>query len=186
MRPDVGGKRTMQAAAVYMIVFRVVHILAGVAWGGSVFLFVVFLQPSAGAIGPAAAPFLGELLGKRKLVDAILWIAAFSIAGGVLLYWHDVQLFGGLGDWVGSREGFVLTIGAVAAIVAFLIGLFGTKPRLDRVLALNRQVAGAGGPPAPEQTAEIGRLQSQLRILARTSLALIGVSVLAMSTARYW
>lgn len=176
----------MQAAAVYMIVFRVVHILAGVAWGGSVFLFVVFLQPSAGAIGPAAAPFLGELLGRRKLVDAILWIAAFSIAGGLLLYWHDMQEVGGLADFVGLQRGFVLTIGAVAGIAAFLIGLFGTKPRLDRVMALNRQAAQAGGPPAPEQAAQIGRLQSQLRVLARTSLALIGVSVLAMSTARYW
>jgi hypothetical protein len=176
----------MQAAAVYMIVFRVVHILAGVVWGGSVFLFVVFLQPTAGAIGPAAAPFLGELLGRRKLVDAILWIAAFTIVGGAFLYWHDVQLVGGLGDWVGSRQGFVFTIGAVAAIVAFLIGLFGVKPKLDRVLALNRQAMEAGGAPTPERAAEIGRLQSQLRILARTSLAFIGVSVLAMSTARYW
>jgi hypothetical protein len=176
----------MPAAAVYMILFRVVHILAGVAWGGSVFLFVVFLQPSAAAIGPAAAPFVGELLGRRKLVDAILWIAAFTIAGGLFLYWHDMQLAGGLGDWVGSRKGFVLTVGAVAAVAAFLIGLFGTKPRLDSVLALNREAAQAGGPPTPERAAEIGRLQSQLRMLARTSLALIGVSVLAMSTAEYW
>jgi uncharacterized membrane protein len=176
----------MQAASFFMITFRVMHILAGVIWGGSVFLFVVFLQPSAAAIGPAAAPFVGELLGRRKLLDAILWIAAFSIVGGAFLYWHDVQIYGGLGDWVGSRQGFVLTIGAVAAIVAFLIGLFGTRPRLVRVMALNRRAAQAGGPPPPEDAAEIGRLQPQLRVLARTSLALIGVSVLAMSTARYW
>jgi hypothetical protein len=176
----------MQAAALYVIVFRVVHIVAAVAWGGSVFLFVVYLQPTAGAIGPAAAPFVGELLGRRRLVDAILWIAAFAIAGGLFLYWHDMQNAGGLGDWVGSRLGLVLTIGAVAAIAAFLIGLFGTKPRLDRVLAMNREAAKAGGPPAPEQAAEIGRLQGQLRVLARSSLALIGVSALAMSTARYW
>jgi uncharacterized membrane protein len=176
----------MLAASVYMIVFRVLHILAGVVWGGSVFLLVVFLQPSAATIGPAAAPFVGELLGRRKLVDAILWTAAFSITGGLFLYWHDLQLVGGLGDFVGSRWGFVLTVGAVAAIAAFLIGLFGTKPRLDRVMALNRQAAQAGGPPPPEQAAEIGRLQSQLKLLARTSLTLIGVSVLAMSTARYW
>jgi hypothetical protein len=173
---------TVLAASVYMIVFRIVHIVAGVAWGGSVVLFVVFVQPSAGAIGPDAAPFMGELLGKRKVTNAILGMAAVTIIGGLFLYWHDWHLVGSFGDWVGSRWGLALTIGAIAAIAAFLVGLFGTRPRVARFLMLSRQAAEAGGPPP----AEVGILQKQLKVLARTSLALIGVSVLAMSTARYW
>ncbi len=50
----------MDEAAVFMLVFRVLHIAAGVAWAGSVFLFVVLIQPSAAAIGPAAGPFMME------------------------------------------------------------------------------------------------------------------------------
>ena len=172
----------MLAASVYLIVFRIVHILAGVAWGGSVVLFVVFVQPSAKAIGPAAGPFMGELLGKRRVTNAILGMAAVSITGGLFLYWHDWHLSPSFGDWVSSRWGLALTIGAIAGIAAFLIGLFGTRPRVGRFLTLSRQAAEAGGPPP----AELGRLQTQLKVLARTSLALIGVSVLAMSTARYW
>jgi len=49
-----------------MLVFRVIHILLAIAWGGTVFLLVFFLQPSAKAIGPAAGPFMRELLGTRK------------------------------------------------------------------------------------------------------------------------
>jgi uncharacterized membrane protein len=165
-----------------MLVFRIVHILAGVAWAGSVVLFVVFVQPSAGAIGPAAGPFMSELLGKRRLTNAILGMAAVSIIGGLFLYWHDWHVYGSLGDWVGSRFGLAVTIGAIAGIAAFLIGLLGTRPRVGRFLALSGQAAEAGGPPP----AELVRLQTQLKGLARTSLALIGVSVLAMSTARYW
>jgi uncharacterized membrane protein len=75
----------MIAADVTMIVFRIVHITAGVAWAGSVFLFVVFVQPSAAAIAPAGAPFIAELLGRRRLVDRLLLFAAVTIAGGALL-----------------------------------------------------------------------------------------------------
>ena len=43
----------MISTAWYMIVFRTVHILAGVVWVGSVFLLVMFVQPSVAAIAPA-------------------------------------------------------------------------------------------------------------------------------------
>ena len=172
----------MLATSLYMIVFRIVHILAGVAWGGSAVLFVLFVQPSAAAIGPAAAPFMGELLGKRRVVNALLGMGAVTIVGGLFLYWHDWHLYGSFGDWVGSRFGVVLTIGAIAAIAAWLIGLLGSRPRVERVMMLNRKAAEAGTPPPPE----VGVLQAQLKMFARASLALIVVSVLAMSTARYW
>ena len=176
----------MVGGSVYMIVFRIVHIVAGVGWGGSVFLFVVFVQPSAAAIGPAAAPFMGELLGKRRVVDTMLRLAGATVAGGLFLYWHDWHLYGTLGDFIGSAFGTALTVGAIAAIAAFAIGLFGTKPGVTRFLALARQASEAGGQPAPEVVAEMGRLQARLRALARTSFAFIVVAVFAMATARAW
>jgi len=174
------------AADAFMIVFRIVHIVAGVAWAGSLFLFVVFVQPSVAAIAPAGAPFVAELLGKRKLVDRLLMYAATTIAGGLVLYvraWVQAESFGG---WVGSIYGAVLTIGALGAIGAFLIGLFGTRPSVQRMLGLGRQMAQAEGPPAPELAAEFQQLQMRLKVLARISLGLITISVLAMATARYW
>jgi NAD-dependent oxidoreductase involved in siderophore biosynthesis len=63
---------------------------------------------------------------------------------------------------------------------------FGTRPSVQRLLALGRQIAGADGPPAPELSAEVQRLQARLKTLARITLALITISVIAMATARYW
>jgi hypothetical protein len=171
---------------VYLIVFRIVHILSGVAWGGAVFLFVFFLQPASAKLGPAGAPFMAELLGGRRLVDRLLVVAAFTIGAGLFLYWRDWHEFGSLGTFVGDPFGVSLTIGAVSAILAFLIGLFGTKPGVDRLIALGRQAAQAGGPPAPEAAAEMAAIQGRLKVFARTSLALIVVAVLAMATARAW
>lgn len=176
----------MIAADATAIVFRIIHIAFGVAWAGSVFLFVVFVQPSVAAIAPAGAPFVAELLGKRKLVDRLLLFGALTILGGAVLYWQRWDEAGSFGDWIGSTYGAVLTVGAVAAIAGWLIGLFGSRPSVQRLLALGRQLAQSEGPPAPELAAEVQRLQIRLKVFGRAILGLLIVSVLAMATARYW
>ncbi len=176
----------MVATSAFMIVFRILHITAGVAWAGSVFLFVVLIQPSAAAIGPAAGPFMMELLGHRKLVSWLLSLAGTNIVAGLFLYWRNWHNYGGLGDFVSSRYGAALTLGAVAAIAAFLIGLFGTRPNVARLLGLAGRAATSEGGPTPELAKEIGGVQARLKVFARTSLAFIAVAVLAMATARYW
>jgi hypothetical protein len=176
----------MVATSIFMIVFRILHITAGVAWAGSVFLFVFLIQPSAAAIGPAASPFMMELLGHRKLVSWLLSLAGTNIVAGLFLYWRNWHNYGGLGDFVSSRYGFALTLGAVAAIAAFLIGLFGTRPNAARLLGLAARAAASEGGPPPEVAQEIGNVQARLKVLARTALAFIAVAVLAMATARYW
>lgn len=176
----------MIATGLYVIVFRIVHVMAAIAWGGSVFLFVMFVAPTAAAIGPAGAPFMRELLGKRNLVRAILTMATVSIVGGAFLYWHDMQQSGGFGDWIGSSFGAWLTIGSLAALLAFAIGLFGTRPNVGRMLALGARIAQAGAEPPEDLVHQLQRVQARTRALARTSLGLIGIAAFAMATARYW
>lgn len=175
----------MLAAGVYVIVFRIIHIMAGIFWGGSVFLFAVFIQPSVAAIAPAGAPFMGELLGKRKFVDRLIGLGVATVTAGLFLYWHDWHEFGSWGTWIGSRFGVTMTIGAVLALTALGTGIFGTRPNVMRLLSLGRQAAEAGGPPPPEMAAEIGRIQNLLKILGRTGFGLIALAALAMSIARY-
>lgn len=173
----------MIATEWYMVVFRLIHILAGVIWVGSVFLFTIYIQPSVAAIAPAGAPFMAELLGKRRLIDRIIGAAAATIVAGFFIYWHDWHTYSSFGDFVSSRFGLALTIGALCAIAALAIGVFGTRPRVMRVLALGAQIAG-GSPPAGA-VEEMQQLQTLLPKLARASLALLIVTVVAMSTARY-
>jgi hypothetical protein len=176
----------LAATSVYLIVFRIVHVLAAVAWGGSVYLFVIQIQPTAAALGPAGAPFMRELLGNQRTVDRILMLASATIIGGAFLYWHDWQVYGGFGDFVGSAFGLALTVGAVSALVAFAIGIFGTRPGARRLLDLGGQAAEAGATPSPELAGEIQRTQAKLKLLARANLLFVGIATLAMATARYW
>jgi hypothetical protein len=175
----------MLAADAYMVVFRIVHIVAGVAWAGSVFLFVVYVQPSAATIAPAGAPLMAELLGRRRMVDGIITTAVISVTGGLFLYWRDWHDHGSFGDWIGSSFGATLTVGAVASLAALAIGVSVTRPNVRKLTALMRQVAESGGPPAPEVAAEMAEIQGRLRTFARVSLALLALAVLSMAVARY-
>jgi uncharacterized membrane protein len=175
----------MVSVSVYMIVFRLLHIAAGVAWAGSVFMLVVFLQPSSAAIAPAGAPFMAELLGKRRLVDRIIAMGGLTVTGGLFLYWHDGEAYGSLDDFAGTAFGTAITVGALAAIAALAIGVFVTRPNVQRMLAIGRTAAEAGG-PTPEQAAELGGVQERLKVSARVNLGLIALAVFAMATARYW
>ena len=174
----------MVSTSIYMVVFRVVHIVAGVAWAGSVFMLVTFVQPSSAAIAPAGAPFMSELLGRRRLVDRLLGLGGLTVLGGLFLYWRDAQPLG-IAGFARTTFGAWITVGALSAIAALAVGGLGTRPRVLRFLAIGRMAAEAGG-PTPEQAAEIGAIQGQLKVLARTSLGLIAFAVFAMATARFW
>jgi uncharacterized membrane protein len=178
-------RRTVAGTSLYLLIFRTVHILAAIAWAGSVFLLVAFVQPSAAAIAPAGAPFMTELLGRRRLVDRLIALGGVTVVGGLFLYWHDVDTSGGLDNFARTTYGTWITIGAVAAIAALAIGVFGTRPRVLRMLAVGRAAAEAGGPTS-EQAAEIGAIQARIKVLARTSLALIALATFAMETAQVW
>lgn len=165
------------------IVLRAIHILAGVAWVGSVFLFVFFIEPTSRAIGPAAAPFMAELVGKRKVIRAILYLGTITILAGAGLYWINIR-FVGISAFVGTGPGLSLTLGAVTALAAFTIGMLGTRPAVGKLTAIGKDVAASGGPPSQEQGAAIAALQRRMRIYARTSLALLTFTVLEMAIAR--
>lgn len=170
----------------YMLVFRVIHILLAIAWGGSVFLLVFFLQPTAKAVGPAAGPFMRELLGVRRLTDWILRIAWGAVIAGGFMYWHDLDQFPSLADFLSSAFGLWITLGAIAALIAIGIGMVATAPTLKRMLAVGGQVAQAGDAPQPELVQELGALQAKGRMLAKWNFALVAFGGFAMSTARYW
>ena len=127
-----------------------------------------------------------ELLGTRRLANTILAIAGVTIVAGGFLYWHDLDAFGGLGDFLSSAFGAWLTVGAIAAIVAYLIGVLATKPTIERMLATGAEIARAGDAPPPELLQRIGALQARGRRLAITNLTFVAAAGFAMSTARYW
>ena len=176
----------MLAAEPYMIVFRILHILGGVIWVGSTFLLTVFIGPAASEVGPSAGPLMHTLVVDRRVTQAITTIAIVTVAAGVFVYWHNVQVAGSLGDFVGTDFGLVLTIGAVSGIAAAFWGSLLVGRKIDHLVEFTDRPIPVEGPPPAEVVAELERRGAELKRNGIVDLLLQLIAVLAMSTARYW
>jgi hypothetical protein len=174
----------MLAADASMVFLRIVHIVTGVIWVGSLFVVVAFVQPSAAALGQVGAPFMSELR-RRRFVDVVFIDAVVTVVAGSSLYWRDWHTHPSFGEWIGSSFGTSLTVGAVLAISGLGVAPFVTRPTIGRLVSLGKQVAGSGGPPLHETAARIGALQRRLVVAERVSLSLVLLAVVAMASARY-
>ena len=176
----------MLGIAPFQLIFRFFHIVAGVLWVGSAFLFVAIIGPSAAEVGPSAGPLLTAAVKKRKVTKVITGLGAVNVLAGWALWLKDLSLYGSFGDWVTSRFGLVLTIGGVLATIAFFLGSIGVGANVERLVDLGNELAGAGGPPSAEQQGRMEHLQRELERHGKLDLALLILAVIAMSTARYW
>jgi hypothetical protein len=167
----------------YMVVLRIVHILAGVFWVGAAFTVILFIQPTAREVGPAAGPFMTHLAGSKRLIDFVLGAGGLTVLAGLLMYW---RVSGGLDpDWIGSATGIALTVGALCAIGALAIGGSVIRPGIVATLAIGREVSARGGPPTPEQATQLQAIQRRSHSAGQVIVPLLIVAVAAMASARY-
>jgi hypothetical protein len=176
----------MLAADTFMIVFRFLHIVAGILWVGSSFLFVAFLGPSAAEVGLSAGPLMTAAVKKRKVVQVITGLGAVNVVAGWILWFRNMDLAGSLGDWLTSSFGLGLTIGGILATITWFVGYLGVGRHVERMVDLGGEVAAADGPPTPQQQAELDRLGAALERHGKLDLVLLFLAATAMATARYW
>jgi hypothetical protein len=176
----------MVATVPFMLVFRFLHIVSGALWVGSAFLFVGIIGPSAAEVGPSAGPLFHVAVKKRKVAKVITGFGAVTVLAGWALWLRDMSGYPSLGDWLSSRFGLVLTIGGTLATITFFVGYFGVGRRVERLVDVGDEVAASGGPPSPEQQAEMDRLGATMERFGKIDLTLLLLAVTAMSTARYW
>lgn len=166
-----------------MVALRLVHIVLGVYWAGALFFIATFLEPSVRAAGPEGAKVMRGLL-ERRYFEILPAVAGLTILSGLALYW---QVSGGLNAaWLGSRLGLSLTLGAAAALVAFVIGVVVMRPASLRIFALGQAVQQRPeGAARDVQLAEIQRLRQRTTASVRWVATLLAVAVIGMAVARY-
>jgi uncharacterized membrane protein len=170
----------------FMLVFRLLHIVAGVLWVGAAFLFVGFIGPSAAEVGPSAGPLLHAVVKKRKVAKVITGLSIVTVLAGWVMWFRNLDQFGSLGDWLGTNFGLVLTIGGVIATVAAVEGSIGVGRNVERMVDLSDEIAASGGPPSPEQQSQIQRVGAEIEKFGKIDLVLLLLAVAAMATASYW
>jgi hypothetical protein len=168
-----------------MIVLRLFHIVAGALWFGSAFLFTGFVGPSAAETAPASGAVMSAVIKKRRAAEVIKWLAITTVVAGWAM-WLKFAGSAGVEAWITSSYGLVLTIGGLLATAAAWFGITGIGNNVEKLVSLGDQVAASGGPPTPEQGAEMGRLGAEIKKHGQIDIVLLFLAVAAMATARYW
>jgi hypothetical protein len=167
----------------WLIVLRLVHIVAGVFWVGAALLITIFLLPSIRAAGPAGGEVMQQLTQIRHLPRYLEVATVLTLASGVLLYWH---MSGGFHfAWFRSDPGLLFGGGGLLAILAGTLGFTVNAPTARRMGSLGAAIRQGGGPPTPEQAAELQRLQVRMFRASQLSAVLLVLSTAAMAVARY-
>src|SRR5215210_4223006 len=103
-----------------MIVLRVIHIIAGVFWAGSIMAIAWFVLPASQAMGQPGGAFMQQLMFRQRLRLFVGGSMILTILSGLTMYtWLATETDGA---WARSRMGVTLGVGAVAAIIAGGIG----------------------------------------------------------------
>jgi hypothetical protein len=164
---------------IVMLVLKIVHVSAGIFWGGGSLMMNYFFGPTVRATNQVGQQFAGHLMLRTKFVTVMTTMAVLTVLAGAGLYWIDSHGF--TSAWMKSAPGIGFGIGGLFGLVGFVAGaIFGQ---------LNKKLATVGsqvqGKPTPEQMAEIQSLQKKIATATRFHVPAIIIAILLMSASRY-
>ena len=151
-----------------LLVLRLVHVGGGAMWVGMMAFMTFFLSPALAEVGPEGGKLMAALQ-RRRIMVIMPVIALLTIGSG---FWLMAHMYGGPGNLAASRMGVALNVGAVAAIVAFLIGIIFMRPAMMRAMVTT-------------DPAEAQRLRARGAMLGRLVARLLFLALGAMAVARY-
>ncbi|HXT47487.1 MAG TPA: hypothetical protein VN717_02545 [Gemmatimonadaceae bacterium] len=165
-----------------ILALRLIHIVSGVFWVGSIIFMAWLLTPALRATGAAGGAVIQQLVRAQRLPAYLIAAMLLTVISGLLLFQHDSASFPG---WMRTGTGMTFGAGAVLAIVGAIIGVFFNTPIAKRLSALGASIQAGGRPPTAEQAASLEMLQSRLARLSSIAAVLLILAVAAMAVARY-
>lgn len=159
---------------------RLLHILSGVFWAGTLMFMAFFLFPAVRDAGPEGGKVVAELT-RRKFTEIVPIVALVSILSGFWLYWYASVGF--QPAYMGSRVGMTYGIGGAAAILSLLVGMTVVRPSMKRAAELSG--AAGGGSPDQARMAQIQGLRARAGKGGQIVALLLLVAIAAMAVGRY-
>ncbi|HUF29387.1 MAG TPA: hypothetical protein VMM77_01900 [Gemmatimonadaceae bacterium] len=163
-----------------MITLRLLHIGAGVFWVGSVLFMNIFVLPPIQAAGPEGGKLAAVLMRGGRIQRAMIHAALVTMISGFLIYGRFIMVTDGA--WASSVPAMGYGLGAIASVIAFLLGILIGAPAARRLQAIG---ANDGGPLTADQEGEVRRLRARMSTASRFALPLLVVAVISMAVSRY-
>ena len=165
-----------------IIVLRLLHIVTGAFWVGSIVLAVLFVEPTAKAFGATGERFFAHMLFRTGLMPILVGAATVAIAAGAALYWINSD--GLRVDWITTPTGLAFTAGAGAALAAYAIALLILKPQFDRLAVLADEPFSTDGDMQGGRS-DAGIDAPRVRRWSLIQVSLLVFAIAAMAVARY-
>jgi uncharacterized membrane protein len=162
---------------------RILHIVVGVFWVGTVVFMAAFLTPSVRAAGPAGGAVIQHLMGVRRLPLWIMGGMVLTLLSGFGLYWRDSAGF--QSAWLASGAGKVFGLGGAVALAASILGVAINMPTARRLTEISGRLQAAGRPPTPDEQVTLAALQGRLSRAGVVAAVLLVIATLLMAIARY-
>jgi uncharacterized membrane protein len=166
-----------------MVFLRLIHILSGVFWVGTVFFITWFLFPATKTAGQAGLVVMQEVMMRRKMSVYLMIAMGLTILSGLTMYARMAMITHGA--WASTAPAKVLGFGALCGIVGGALGGSISKATGMKMAAIGKAIHESGGPPTEAQKAEIGVLQDKMQKVMRIVALLLVLAVAAMASARY-
>ena len=167
----------MRPMQIEMLILRILHIVPGAIWVGSVIYSGFIVKPAMRKAGPEVRIALAPHLAPRQII--VLVSSVTTIVMGLVLVARAPgrdfsQLFTTLWGWV-------IGLSLITALIAFFIGFYGRRLR-RRIMTIARS---QDGPPTDEQLALIGNLESRVRLNSKVTALLVIITVGLMASVRW-
>jgi len=104
---------------VYLLA-RILHIVTGAFWFGTIAFAATFLMPAMAEAGPDAGKVMAALR-RRHFFEIVPAIASVTVLTGLWLYWRFSNGFAS--EVMGTRGAITFGTGGAIAIIALLIGV---------------------------------------------------------------
>lgn len=166
-----------------IIVLRLVHVVLGIYWAGSIFFFATILQPAVQDLGPDGGKVMVKLF-ERGYLTIVPIAAILTVLSGWSLIWIISDGF--TPAWMGSHMDIALSTGGLLATIALLMGLMVMRPAALQIWDIAKEMPTLTDDAArAERMARLGALRMKTGNAARIIFLVLVVAVALMAVARY-
>ena len=165
---------------IYLLVLRLIHIVAAIVWGGGALVMEFFIGRSIAGAGESGQKFAQHLMNTVKMHKFMIFAAVSTVVAGGLLYWHDSAGFSS--GWMRSNSGIGFGIGSFFGLIAFVFGaIFGASNA--KLAQIGAQIQGK---PTDSQLSQIQAIQKRIKTVSPIHIYSMLIAMIFMATARYF
>jgi uncharacterized membrane protein len=164
-----------------LLFLRLIHVVCGVFWAGTTFVLATHISPTIKAIAPDGQKFMTYLTGKAKISDWLGITASLTFLSGGIMYFINFQTM----YLPSTGQGIALLMGVILGSVAWGHGATAQRGAIGKMQKLGMEIAKTGGPPTPEQAAEMGKLSAKIEQNGQLLAIMLGITVVLMGTFQY-